>query len=439
MEQLIAVLLGVVAGTVTGVIPGIGVLVAMVVCTPLLLSMDIISLLLFYMSLASMVQFTGTVPSVYLGVPGETNSLPAVIEGTKHTKKGIAQLGIGVSAMGSVIGSLIAVLITWLLLHYLSNHLAFFFSNNVKFFIYTAVILFCLTVYNKGNFLVNSALCIIGFCLSLPGESDIVPGFRFWFGIEDLKYGIPLMPLLIGFIVVPNLLKIQSIKDHKISRQLKISFLTVLQRFGNKITSVLRGSVIGYFCGLVPGVTTVLATNASYSIEKKLHSNNSTRQLMSSETANNSGQFSSMLPLLLIGIPITGSEVVLYSLLLDAGWSPFQFNNLTANIDMIFQQIVPWFVFVNCVGLMVAWPLSKTILKILRIKKAIIIIGLSLVVVGLNLYIGMLDYRPLAYTLYLILFSICGILIKRFEPVPLIFIFILGNELEGVFYRQFII
>ena len=90
MEQLIAVLLGIVAGTVTGVIPGIGVLVAMVVCTPLLLSMDIISLLLFYMSLASMVQFTGTVPSVYLGVPGETNSLPAVIEGTKHTKKGIA-------------------------------------------------------------------------------------------------------------------------------------------------------------------------------------------------------------------------------------------------------------------------------------------------------------------------------------------------------------
>ena len=160
---------------------------------------------------------------------------------------------------------------------------------------------------------------------------------------------------------------------------------------------------------------------------------------MSSETANNSGQFSSMLPLLLIGIPITGSEVVLYSLLLDAGWSPFQFNNLTANIDMIFQQIVPWFVFVNCVGLMVAWPLSKMILKILRIKKAIIIIGLSLVVVGLNLYIGMLDYRPLAYTLYLILFSICGILIKRFEPVPLIFMFILGNELEGVFYRQFII
>ena len=439
MEQLFAVVLGIIVGTITGVIPGIGVLVAMVVCTPLLLSMDIISLLLFYMSLASMVQFTGTVPSVYLGVPGETNSLPAVIEGTKHTKKGIAQLGIGVTALGSVVGSLIAVLITWLLLHYLSNHLAFFFSNNVKFFIYGAVILFCLTVYNRKYYLMNFLLCALGFCLSLPGESDIVPGFRFWFGIEDLKYGIPLMPLLIGFIVIPNLLKIQNVQNYKITQQLKISFLSVLKRFGNKITSVLRGSVVGYFCGLVPGVTTVLSTNASYSIEKKLHRNNSTRQLMSSETANNSGQFSSMLPLLLIGIPITGSEVVLYSLLLDAGWSPFQFNNLTNNIDMIFKQIVPWFVFVNCVGLMIAWPLSKMILKILAVRKSLIVVAIALVVICLNLYIGMLDYRPLAYTLYLILFSICGIILKRFETVPLIFMFILGNEIEGVFYRQFLI
>ena len=64
------------------------------------------------------------------------------------------------------------------------------------------------------------------------------------------------------------------VQNYKITQQLKISFLSVLKRFGNKITSVLRGSVVGYFCGLVPGVTTVLSTNASYSIEKKLHRNN---------------------------------------------------------------------------------------------------------------------------------------------------------------------
>ena len=80
MNELIAVSTGLFAGTITGIVPGAGVMVAMIVATPLLMHFDIIQLLLFYMSLASMVQFTGTIPAVYLGVPGETNSLPAVIE-----------------------------------------------------------------------------------------------------------------------------------------------------------------------------------------------------------------------------------------------------------------------------------------------------------------------------------------------------------------------
>lgn len=439
MDQLIAVTLGIVFGTFTGVIPGVGVLVAMVVATPFILHFDITSLLLFYMSVASMVQFTGTIPSVYLGVPGETNSLPAVIEGSKHTKKGLAQLAIGVSAIGSVLGSCIAVLITWLFLSWGSQYLVVFFNNQIKFFIYLSVILFCLIVYNKKNVIINLLLCTFGFLLSLPGESDISPGFRFWFGITDLKYGVPLMPILIGLIVIPNLLKIKTISNHKITSQFVYKFSKVLKKFSSKVSSSIRGSVLGYLCGLVPGVTTVLSTNTSYSLEKKLYNHDSTRQLIASETANNSGQFASMLPLLLIGIPITGSEVVLYSLLVNAGWSPFQFNNLNENINLIFFQIVPWFVFVNLIGLLIAWPFAKKLLKILSLKKDLIVITLFIIVFGLNMYVGLTEYRAVAYMIYLFLFSICGILIRKWETIPLIFMFILGNEIEGVFYRQILI
>ena len=439
MEQLIAVIFGICVGTITGVIPGIGVLVAMVISTPFIMHWDIVSLLLFYMSVASMVQFTGTVPSIYLGVPGETNSLPAVIEGTKHSRKGLAQLGIGLSAIGSVLGSMVAVLLTWLAIESMSKHMVFFFSNQVKFAIYIVIILFCIFVYNKKNFLLNLILCMIGFALSMPGESDISPGFRFWFGITDLKFGIPLMPILIGLLVVPNLFKLKTIENNKIVNQMTISFARVCVAFKSKILSSLRGSVIGFFCGLVPGVTTVLATNASYSLEKKLHKNDSGRQLLASETANNAGQFSSMLPLLLIGIPITGSEVVLYSLLIDAGWSPFQFDNLDNNITMIFSTIVPWFVLVNVIAILIAWPFAKQLLKIVGMNKNILIATIIVIVVLLNFYVGMLDYRAGAYMIYLLLFSVCGIMFRNMETVPLIFMFILGNEIEGVFYRQFLI
>ena len=200
MNELIAVSTGLFAGTITGIVPGAGVMVAMVIATPLLMSFDVIQLLLFYMSLASMVQFTGTIPAVYLGVPGETNSLPAVIEGTKFNKRKMAKLAIGISAIGSVIGSVVAVAITFTLLTVLISHMTVFFSNDTKFYLYLFVIAFCLFVYNKRNIIVNLLLCLVGFALSIPGESDISPDFRYTFGIEDLQFGIPWIPVLLSLI-----------------------------------------------------------------------------------------------------------------------------------------------------------------------------------------------------------------------------------------------
>ena len=441
MDELIAVVIGLLAGTVTGIVPGAGVTVAMIVATPLLMGFDVIQLLLFYMSLASMVQFTGTIPAVYLGVPGETNSLPAVIEGTKFNKHKLAKLAIGICAIGSVVGSVIAVLITFGLISVLIDHVTIFFSNATKFYLYCFIIGFCIFVYNKRNIIANVLLCVTGYALSLPGESDISPDFRYTFGLEDLQFGIPLIPVLIGFLVVPTIANmIKSQNKNKFLPNIDIGFKKVIWFFKNKcIPSSLRGSIIGYFCGFVPGVSTILSTNASYSYEKKLHPNTPAKMIVASETANNSGQFASMLPLLLIGIPITGSEIVLYSLLVDAGWSPFQFDNVANNVDVIIKQIVPWFVFANFIGLIVAWPLAKAILNIFANQKKSMIAILCFGMLLLNTYLGYLDYRLLFYTVCLVIFGCVGYAIRRYETVPLIFMFILGNDIEGVFFRQWLI
>ncbi len=441
MEELIAVSTGLIAGTITGLVPGAGVTVAMVLASPLLISFDVIQLLLFYMSLASMVQFTGTIPAVYLGVPGETNSLPAVIEGTKFNRRKMAKLAIGVCAVGSVVGSVVAVAITFGLVSLLAEHMTLFFSNATKFYLYLFIIGFCLLVYNKKNIPVNLVLCLIGFALSMPGESDISPDFRYTLGIDDLKFGVPLIPVLIGFLVVPTMAKmLGSTNSNVFLPSVNVSLCKVIHYFRRRLVlSSIRGSVVGYVCGFVPGVSTVLSTNASYSLEKKLHPNSPGKQLVSSETANNSGQFASMLPLLLIGIPITGSEIVLYSMLVDAGWSPFQFDNVASNADMIFKQIVPWFVVANIVGLIVAWPLAKQVLSLLARDKKYMIATLALGMLILNTYLGIIDYRVWLYTVCLVVFSGIGLLLKKHETVPLVFMFILGNDIEGVFFRQMLI
>ena len=441
MNELIAVSTGLFAGTITGIVPGAGVMVAMIVATPLLMHFDVIQLLLFYMSLASMVQFTGTIPAVYLGVPGETNSLPAVIEGTKFNKRKLAKLAIGICAIGSVLGSLVAVLITFGLISILVEHMTIFFSNATKFYLYIFIIAFCILVYNKRKILINLILCVTGYALSLPGESDIFPEFRYTLGIDSLQFGIPLIPILIGFLIVPTMAKMFYTSNPNVFLpNIDVGICKVIKHFRKKlVASSLRGGFIGYLCGFVPGVSTVLSTNASYSFEKKLHPNNPGKLLVASETANNAGQFASMLPLLLIGIPITGSEIVLYSLLVDAGWSPFQFDNVSTNADMIFKQIVPWFVFANLIGLVVAWPLAKKVLQIFAHNKKYLVVILGVGMLLLNTYLGMLDYRVILYTTCLIVFGCVGLLIRKYETVPLVFMFILGNDIEGAFYRQMLI
>ena len=106
---------------------------------------------------------------------------------------------------------------------------------------------------------------------------------------------------------------------------------------------------------------------------------------------------------------------------------------------MIFRQIVPWFVVANIVGLLVAWPLAKTVLNVFATSKKYMIVILGIGMLVLNTYLGILDYRVLLYTTCLFVFGCIGLLIKKYETVPLIFMFILGNDIEGVFFRQMLI
>ena len=136
---------GILIGTASGVLPGIGTTIALIVATPVLLQLDIIQLFLFYMAILSTAQFTGTIPSVFLQVPGEANSLPTVVEGSKFRKKNLNSLAIGLCAVGSLFGSLIAVVITFFGLPYVIDFFTVFLKDSFKIVLY-AVVLLCIVI-----------------------------------------------------------------------------------------------------------------------------------------------------------------------------------------------------------------------------------------------------------------------------------------------------
>ena len=72
-----------------------------------------------------------------------------------------------------------------------------------KLILFIFLLISCSSNDNKKNIPINLLLCLLGFALSMPGENDISPDFRFTLGIEDMQFGIPLIPVLIGFLIFP--------------------------------------------------------------------------------------------------------------------------------------------------------------------------------------------------------------------------------------------
>ena len=106
---------------------------------------------------------------------------------------------------------------------------------------------------------------------------------------------------------------------------------------------------------------------------------------------------------------------------------------------MLMQNIIPWFLFVNLVGLIIAWPLAKNVVKILdRLKKYINLI-ITVICVSTTLYLGLVNYQLLYYTVCLICFSVIGICLKKINLTPILFTLILGNELEFLITRYYTI
>ena len=104
------VLLGILGGTIAGLMPGVAMAVLMLLAYPLLLSFEVFEILQFYISAILISQFVGSIVATYFAIPGEISSIPAVQEGHKMALQGKASQAIFLSAVGSFIGGMVALI-----------------------------------------------------------------------------------------------------------------------------------------------------------------------------------------------------------------------------------------------------------------------------------------------------------------------------------------
>lgn len=405
--------LGIIAGIVSGLIPGVGNFVTVLLLFPILIYFDPMQLLTFYVALASISQYIGSVPAIALGIPGESSSLPAVIErkNLKSTQE-INDAIVG-SAVGSLYGSMLVVACCWMLQDFIVWLIKFYSTPLMVTLLTLCIVLICKT--SPGGFAKNFVFMCVGFFLANIGHNTYLNTNILTFGRPELFNGIPLVVVSVMLFAVPQIY--QSWNGNELKTNLTLGKIDQLPKLSN---SVLH-SVVGFVGGLMPGMTTVFSSNLAYSVSK-VQNLKPLGRIWASETANNAGAFSQLLPLLAFGIPLLGSEALILNLMELKGFY-FSFNDFSEMLLTVSLVLIP----VNLIGLALAWPFSKTILSVFALgQKKIYTIILLLLAIAI-VYTGIQDYALDFYLIVTLALAPLAFLLRKQDTMSLVFGFLIAD------------
>jgi putative tricarboxylic transport membrane protein len=434
INYLPVLLLGCSIGALVGIIPGLGPLQLLALLLIFFQGWNPLELILFYIGLITVSQYVDSIPAVYLGVPGETGAIPTAYESRFINDSQQKQMIIRFSALGRIIGCFVAVVATLFLIDSIKN-VPVLFSSKTQIWLFMIALL-GIAVTSRDRIWVTGFLMLSGYVLGLVGYNFYHDKEILTFGYIDLYNGLPLISILMGIYVVPSL--ITASKSVSVQSSSMTTSEPVSQRFVDFLPTVGRSSVLGYFLGLIPGVSYILSSNGSYSLEKWLRQKQDKYQpgdtytCVACETGNSVGAYSTLLPLLFFGIPITVSETLIYDLMIKSGVVFNQGSFLTDNIYLITIS----FAICSIVALICSWPLSQLMLKFFTaLNGRWLYISVTILCVLTVAVMGILQNQLEMYVIVFLLSLIPGFMLRNLDTLPLIFVFIMQNSFESTIYN----
>ncbi len=195
---------------------------------------------------------------------------------------------------------------------------------------------------------------------------------------------------------------------------------------------ILRGSIIGFFLGILPGGGAIISSFASYAIEKKVSKHperfgaGAIEGVAGPETANNAATGGCLIPLLTLGIPTNSVVALLLGALMIHGITPGPL--LIVQHKELFWGVVVSMYIGNALLLVLNLPLIGIWVRVLKIPYRILfpLIILFCVIGAYSISNSLFDVG------IMFLFGIVGYLMRKFgyEGAPLVLAFVLGPMLE---------
>jgi putative tricarboxylic transport membrane protein len=425
-------LAGCVIGTLVGVLPGLGPVAAMSLLFPVTLHIPPVSALIMMAGIYYGAMYGGSTTSILVNIPGEAASVITCLDGYQMARKGRAGVALGMSALGSFIGGTLSVVALQMVAPPLAKiALAFGFP---EYFSLICCGLVVLTFMARGSMAKALMMAAAGIFLGTVG-TDLFTGVqKFTFGIKILYDGLGIVPVIMGLFGISEvLLNIEEGVSQEIFKTKIKNLFPNRKDWADSAGPICRGTVIGFFLGILPGAGPVISSFTSYAMEKKLSKHPEKfgtgviEAVAGPETANNAAVGGAFVPLLTLGIPPTPSMALLLGCLLSYGVQVGPL--LIKNTPDIFWGVVSSMYIGNLILLVLNLPLIGLWVKILKVPYVILFPLILLFCV-----VGVYSINTTTHEVILmVLFGVIGYLMKKcgYEAAPMIMAMILSPLMEN--------
>lgn len=431
LENLLFCLIGVIVGELVGVLPGLGPTAGTALLLPITFGMNPTQSIIMLSGIYYGAMYGGTITSVLINTPGEAASVITCMDGYPMAQQGRAGAALGVAAIGSFVGGVLS-LIGLLFLGSALAREALRFGPPEYFWLMVLGLTMVVALLGK-SMSKGLIVALLGLMLSMVGVDPSVGTVRYAMGSDNLMGGFEFVALAMGLFGLVEIFTSLEQNLHIKTELPKISKLfPEKEERGPVAKAILRGSILGFFIGLIPGTNSIIPTIISYSMEKKFSKHpekfgkGAIEGVAGPETANNSYCGGAMIPLMSLGLPTSPVMAVMLGAFVMHGLQPGP--TLFRDEPLLVWTVIGSMFIGNAILLILNLPLAKAWAQITKVPYRVLFPIITIIammgVYGLN--------NSMFDVVCMIIFGVVGYFLKKadYPLAPFLLTFVLGDSME---------
>jgi len=445
-EVFICLIIGTVGGIVIGALPGLSASMGVALMIPVTYSMGAVPAIVMLSAIYTSAIYGGSITASLINTPGTPASAATAADGFELTKRGEGLKAIGICTIASMIGGTFSAVMLLIMAEPLAK-LSLLFGPAE----YCLMGVFGLSIIGSlaGENMVKGLMSgIMGVFIGTIGLDRMLAIPRYTFGSITLESGINTVPAMIGMFALGQVLaSVTNIMNGKSSlldnpaEKLNGKILPNKEEFKEIAPVIGVCSVVGLLIGILPGASGDVGAWVGYNCGKRISKHpekfgkGSICGVAASESANNAVTGGSMIPLLALGIPGSGTAALLLGGLMIHGLQPGY--DLFSTSGTITYAIIIGFlianIFMGIIGLLIA----RQVVKVSRIPMEI----LCPVIICLSVIGAYAINRNFVDVMIMAIFGLIGYFMRKcgFASAPLILGLILSSMVESNYRRTLIL